>query len=222
MGARAVQVSSLDRRGSLARGVDGGYAPNGLTETYPDPDTGLQDAEAVARIATGDAEALRGLYARYGRMTYSIAYRVVGDPGTAEECVQDVFTELWRHASRYDARRGRVSTWLGTIARNRAIDATRSQQRRAVPSDEPGPDGPADDTADLVAIGDRAVQVADALAALPPPLLEVVQLAYFDELTQSEIAERLRVPLGTIKSRMRAALERLRPVADALRGEDLQ
>ncbi len=191
-----------------------------LTQPGAGPDTGNLDAAAVARVRAGDTEALRELYDRYGRMAYAIAYRVVHDAAIAEECVQDVFLDLWRHASRYDEARGRLSTWLCSIARNRAIDAVRARDRRALPSERVEPPGEEPDSAALVLRADEAIRVAEALAGLPPAQLEVVQLAYFDGLSRSEIATRLEVPLGTVKSRMRLALERLRGIANEFRDEE--
>jgi len=212
--AQRVQGERTRQRGET------GYPRQRVMETQPRHDAAALDATAVSRVGAGDVDALRELYARYGRMIYAIAYRVVRDAHTAEECVQDVFVELWRHAQRYDARRGLVSTWLCTIARNRAIDAARSRERRAVPSWYVEPPGHSDDTAALVTRADEAVRVAEAMAALPAAQLEVVQLAYFEGLTQNEIAQRLGIALGTVKSRMRLALDRLRGLADEFRTED--
>jgi len=214
------QTSRPEGLASTRSGRECGYPRQRVMPTQPGQDAAVLDATAVARVVAGDADALRELYARYGRMIYAIAYRVVGDAHTAEECVQDVFVELWRHAARYDARRGRLSTWLCTIARNRAIDAARSRERRAVPSEYIEPEGHSADTAQLVTSAEEAVRVAEAMAALPGPQLEVLQLAYFDGLSQSEIAQRLEIPLGTVKSRMRVAIDRLRSVGDEFRSED--
>ena len=167
------------------------------------------DAEAIAAVAAGDQNALRHLYDRYGRLAHSVAYRISGDRATAEECTQDTFVTLWRRAERFDPTRGQVSTWLFAIARNLALSAVR-RQRTTVELDPArqvettaGPD-------ELVASADAAAQLADAMANLPAPQLAVLQLAYFEGLSQSEIAARLGVPLGTVKGRVRLALERLR------------
>ena len=222
MALPALKLPALDDRGPRRQRSASGYPRLGVTQTEPGLDNGALDATALSRVAAGDGEALRELYGRYGRMIHAIAYRVLRDGPAAEECVQDVFVELWRHAGRYDARRARVSTWLCTIARNRAIDAARARERRPIPTEEIEPAGQAEDAADLVAAADEAVRVADALAALPPLQLETVQLAYFDGLSYSEIAERLQIPLGTVKSRMRLALDRLRNVAEEFRNEELR
>lgn len=179
-------------------------------------DPAAQDAAAIRAVAGGDQGALRGLYDRYGRMIHSIALRITADAHMAEECTQDVFMALWRNARSFDPSRARASTWLCAIARNRALDAAQAASRRPTPHDDVPETGFAPDTADLVAEADRAVLVADAMAKLPPSQLDVLQLAYFDGLSQSEIATRLGVPLGTVKSRMRLAMNRMRDVVVAL------
>jgi RNA polymerase sigma-70 factor, ECF subfamily len=174
------------------------------------------DAEAVRAVALGDQGALRGLYDRYGRMIHSIALGITGDAHAAEECTQDVFMALWRSATSFDPARSRVSTWLCTIARNRALDAARAAARRPTPHGEVPEVGMAPDTADLIVHADAAVQVAEAMALLPAPQFDVLQLAYFDGLSQAEIASRLGVPVGTVKSRMRLAMNRMREIVTDL------
>ena len=170
------------------------------------------DAEAgtIAAVAAGDADALELLYRRYGRLTYSIAFRISGDRAVAEECTQDAFLALWQKAADFDPRRARVSTWLFAVARNRALD----RMRRRDPAEalaQRGP-GPAAQTSvqELVLAADRAERLAAAMAELPEAQLETLQLAYFDGLSQQEIADRLGLPLGTVKGRTRLALDRLR------------
>jgi RNA polymerase sigma-70 factor (ECF subfamily) len=175
-----------------------------------------QDAAQLAAVASGSTEAFRAVYDRYGRMVYSIAFRILQDSQLAEECVQDVFVEVWRHAKRYDPTRARPSTWICAIARNRALDAVRSRGRRPVPQADVELPGTSPDSVDVLAAADEAVHVAEAMATLQPAQLEVLQLAYFDGLSHSEIAARLALPLGTVKSRLRLALDRLRPLAEAL------
>jgi RNA polymerase sigma-70 factor (ECF subfamily) len=192
-----------------------------VTQTEPGPELVRLDQAAVARVVRGEAEALRELYARYGRMVYALAYALLRENQLAEECVQDVFVELWRHAARYDPSRGRVAAWLCTIARNRAIDLARARERRAVPSDSIELAGSEPDSALLVARAERATRVVEAMAVLPAAQHEVVQLLYFEGLSQSEVAARLGLPLGTVKSRLRLALDRLRPLADDLRGGEV-
>jgi RNA polymerase sigma-70 factor (ECF subfamily) len=172
------------------------------------------DAGLVRRIGRGDESALRSLYERYGAIVYGMAHRLLGDPQLAEECAQDVFVAVWRNADSYDERRAQVTTWLFTIARNRAFDLSRRRSARPVElQEDPSSADEAPDTADLVAAADRSARVAAALAELSDVQREALSLAYFEELSQSEIAERLDIPIGTVKGRIRLALDHLRTVA---------
>jgi RNA polymerase sigma-70 factor (ECF subfamily) len=182
-------------------------------EVAVDPRTG--DELALARLARGDVEALPELHARFAPLVHAVATRILDDAGLAEECTQDVFVSLWRHAGRYDAGRARPGTWIFGITRNRALELARG--RRARPADpraevDAGDVAPAPD--DVVARAEAAERIALAMAALPADLYEVLRLAYFDGLSHSEIAARLHLPLGTVKGRIRAALERLRRVPE--------
>src|SRR5215210_8230526 len=168
------------------------------------------DAAAVARVADGDADALRQLYERYGRIVYGLTYRLTKDAQLAEEATQDTFVTLWRRAATYDPERAKVSTWLFVIARNRAIELIRSRTRVPEPHESIEIVGEADDPADLVAIADEAERIARAIAELPESQLQAIRLAYFDGLSHGEIADRLGQPLGTVKSRIRLGLNRLR------------
>jgi RNA polymerase sigma-70 factor (ECF subfamily) len=172
------------------------------------------DAAAVARIAGGDAVALKELYDRYGRVVYSFAFRLTNDTTLSEECVQDVFVALWRRAADFDPTRAKLTTWLFVVARNRAIELGRQKARRPELRDELEPAGSAPDPADLVATADEAQRVAEALAELPEDQLAVLRLSYFDGLSHAEIAELIGLPLGTVKGRMRLALQRLRNLSE--------
>lgn len=172
------------------------------------------DAAAVARIAGGDAAALRDLYDRYGAVVHSFAYRLTRDATLAEETVQDVFVTLWRRAADFDPTRAKLTTWLFVVARNRAIELGRQKARRPELRDDLDPGGEAPDPADLVAVADEAQRLAEAVAELPEEQLEVLRLAYFDGLSHSEIAEVIGLPLGTVKGRMRLAVQRLRGLAE--------
>jgi RNA polymerase sigma-70 factor (ECF subfamily) len=172
------------------------------------------DAAAVVRVAAGDSEALRDLYTRYGRIVYGLTYRVTRDAQLAEEATQDTFATLWRRAGTYDADRAKVATWLFVIARNRAIELVRSRARVPEPRESVEPMGEEPNPADLMQIGDDAERIALAIAELPEGQLEAIQLAYFEGLSHSEIAERLGQPLGTVKSRIRLGLDRLRALLE--------
>ena len=203
-------IGDLPARRARTRAAYDGH----VERTYADaPDAGTIDARLLARMAAGDQAALSDLYGRYGRLVHAVAFRITGDAQAAEECTQDAFMAAWRTARTFDSGRAQPSTWLCAIARNRALDALRGQSRRPTPQEEVQPIGAAPDTADVVADADAAVRVGEAMARLPQEQLDVLQLGYFDGLSQSEIADRLGLPLGTVKSRMRLALGRMRDVA---------
>ncbi len=198
-----------------------GYHERELTD-----DDASTDAATMAAVAAGSDDALRRLYDRYGRMVYAVAYRVTTDASLAEECTQDVFVRAWRRARDYDPARGGVSTWLYAIARNRAIELWRASSRRAALTQEVATavrieEHDPDDPAALAAAADEAIRVAEAVAALPDEQLQTIQLAYFEGLSHAEIAARLDIPLGTVKGRIRLALERLRGLAGELHLEQV-
>lgn len=171
------------------------------------------DDELMQAIARQDSAALVALYDRYGRLAFGLAYRIVNDGPLGEEIVQDAFMQVWRRAATYQANQGgSARAWLLTIVHHRAIDLV----RRAGASRPP--DVPLDDAGELVAGTDvwREVsahltqdEVRAAVGALPPEQREAIGLAYFEGLSQSEIAERLHAPLGTVKGRMRLGLKKL-------------
>jgi RNA polymerase sigma-70 factor (ECF subfamily) len=175
--------------------------------------TGLTDGELATELAAHNLEALAELYDRYGALAYSLAVRVLGDPGRAEDVVQEVFLKLWQRAGSFDAARGSLRTWLLVSVRNRAIDALRGRegrerQARPVPLEVVAVGAGSDPPQEVAAALERKI-VRDALAALPGEQRRVVELAYFDGYTQREIADLERVPLSTVKGRTRLALEKL-------------
>jgi len=185
------------------------------TSMEPDP-----DAELVAALAHGDRRALAALYDKYSTFLMSLALRVVRDRREAEDLLHDVFLEAWKSAVDYDPTRGRVRTWLAIRMRSRALDRQKSAR---VSRQASGPEGEAvleRQTADVaVDAGPDQQRVRRALVGLSPDQRQVIELAYFEGLSCSEIASAIRVPIGTVKSRMAAALTRLRNALNALPGE---
>ena len=178
------------------------------------------DEDLVHRVAEEERRALSELYDRYSRPVYATGIRSLGDVHLAEELVQDVFTNVWRGAVSFYARRASFTTWLHRIARNRAVDLARKRRIRPLPAEgEPlqnDPGGPEPDA------GVNGWDVAWALSYIPDEHREILHLAYYEGLSQREISRRTGVPLGTVKSRSTAALKRLRralenPSAEARR-----
>lgn len=171
------------------------------------------DREVAQRLRAGNVDALGEVYDQYGALAFSIALRVLGDRQKAEDVTQEAFLRLWSNAGSFDATKGSLRAWLFTMVRNRAIDALRGRGGRELaelPLYETLP--AADSAADpwkAVAAELEANAVRDAMASLPIEQRQVVELAYYGGYTHQEIAEMSRVPLGTVKGRMRLALEKL-------------
>ncbi len=189
----------------------------------------MQDGEApdeqiMEGVRQGDSQAIGALYDRYGGVIFSLGLRMLGDRESTEELVQEVFLRAWRQAGSYQPSLGKLSTWLMGIARNLAVDELRRRGARPKRTD-----GDADEQLGRISATDdgdpveqlwvttRRQEVGRALAALPPPQRQVMELAYYSGLTQSEIAAKLGDPLGTVKTRMRLATQKLR---DLLREMD--
>jgi len=162
-------------------------------------------------VGRGDRDrALPELYRRYERRLYGLGFRLLGDQGLAEELVQETFLRVWRTADRYDPARGTVSAFVLSIARRLAIDLWRRPSSR--PSEpEREPPAAVDETIDRLLL---QLTVREALDSLPPAHREVIELSYHSDLTQTEVAERLGIPLGTVKSRAYHALRAFRRAAD--------
>ena len=191
---------------------------SGVWRTMKGETTGPSDLELVARLRPRDRAALEALYDRYARRVYSPALSIVRDQQAAEDITQELFIHLWQFPHLYEPERGAFDPWLLRSARNRAIDILRRRSRdyqggvqfdtmSALAQDDPD---------DLVLRADVAAGLRRALAELDRGLREVLELAYFSGLTQREIAERLGLPFGTVKTRVRTALRRL---AEALAGD---
>lgn len=165
-------------------------------------------------MAGADERALAELYDRFGRSAYGLALRVLRNPTLAEDAVQEAFLQAWRQAERFDARRAKASTWVLTFVHRRAVDLVRREERHKTDPEEVAPmpiEPAADEHAELRS---KRETVQGALNQLPPDQREAIELAYYGGYTQSELAERLGEPLGTIKSRMFTGLRRLRALLD--------
>jgi RNA polymerase sigma-70 factor (ECF subfamily) len=178
---------------------------------------GLSDEQLLERVAERrDPEAFAVLYRRYARAVYSLVLRLLRDSASADDVSQEAFASVWRAARGYRRERGSAAGWLFAIARNAAIDTTRARVALVVgePPDEPDP-GPLPDAEAIAEM--EAFRVHAAVDALPAREREVIELAYYGGLSQTEVADRLDIPLGTVKTRTRSALQRL---ADRLAEED--
>ena len=185
---------------------------------------GLRTAEAaperaiVERMSAGDGEALRELYDIHSRAVYSLALRILRVQSDAEDVVQEVFVQAWRQAARYDATRGTVAGWLLMQARSRSIDRLRARQARPEHAEDERAADPPDASAgpDIQIVrGEQARRVRQALDDLPRLQRTALELAYYEGLTHVEIAEQLEQPLGTIKTRIRQGLLKLRQALGA-------
>ena len=197
---------------SLARRREAGLDTR-VTSDRPAGADAARDAddliERIARVA--DREAFAELFRRFAPRIKSYLKRLGCETGQAEELTQETMVMVWRRAAMFDRRRASASTWLFTIARNKRIDALRRERRPEIDPTDPAlvPD-PAPSAEEPLLLRQRAIRLAAALAELPREQAELIHLAYFDEHSQSAIAEARRLPLGTVKSRLRLALSRLR------------
>jgi RNA polymerase sigma-70 factor (ECF subfamily) len=173
-------------------------------------------------IAAGDGEAFARLHRGFAGLVYATAYRVLNDPHDAEEIAQEVFSSVWKKCRLYDAGRGRPQVWLATMARNRAIDRLRSKQRRAQLRDELEDEQVQESVrVDVGVVDDVSRQeesdvLRGALLKLKPEQREVIEMTYFRGLSQSQAAEVLGAPLGTVKARIRRGISRLRTMVPEL------
>jgi RNA polymerase sigma-70 factor (ECF subfamily) len=191
--------------------------PRSVLVALPMPGAEATDAELIERIGEGDREAFESLYERYSRPVFGFALRRLRDRGQAEDVAQETFASIWRSATSYRADRGPGAAWLYAVARNAVVDRIRVNARGnpAVPPDvasEPGPE-------ERAQTDWTAWTVHRAFGELPETERTVLELAYWGGLSQSEIADFLGIPLGTVKTRTRSGLARL---ADLLEGEDLR
>ena len=175
-------------------------------------------AYLIQQVAKQDREAFSQLYDRCSSLVFSLAIRMLRELPDAEDLLQEVFLQVWRQASNYDAERGSPEAWIVNITRSRAIDKLRSIRRREksfVLTDDPARAESSDNVETSAAESETRLAMNSALKNLPQAQRSVLELAYFDGLTQTEIAEKLSEPLGTVKTRMRAGIQRLRELVGA-------
>lgn len=174
-------------------------------------DNDVDDAVLLQRVAAGDSDALLSLHQRYVDLVYSMALRILGDSHLAEEVTQDVFLKLWQKGQRYDPRRGSFSTWLLSVTRFAAIDRLRREGRRPTTSLHVG-ERTATAAQDWTrqAAWEQGRHLRLLLDQLPTEQRELIELAYFGGMTHRDLAEHLNLPLGTVKSRLRLGLQKLR------------
>ena len=183
-----------------------------MSEPTPDRE---QDVELLRRIAGGDRSAFSSFYDQYSGLLFAIAVKVLNDAGEAEDVLQEVFLQIWNKADAYDPRLGKPVSWAVTLTRNKAIDRIRSSQRRAKLLDQATVEAGAL-LADAPSANEKlhgkenAEMIRSVVAALPPPQRRAIELAFFNGLTQDEIAKSLQEPLGTVKARIRRGMLTLR------------
>ena len=181
------------------------------------------ERQLIKRLQARDQAAMNTLYERYSNVVYAVAVRIIGQSADAEDVVVDSFWQVWQQAGSYDESRGQLRTWIVTIARSRALDRLRALRRTPTVSSDDDlislPDARAtDDPEQDVLVAEQSALIHQALATLPREQREALALAYYRGLSQSEIAEQLGEPLGTIKTRIRLGMMKLREQLQALQG----
>ncbi|MDP6454049.1 MAG: sigma-70 family RNA polymerase sigma factor [SAR202 cluster bacterium] len=188
----------------------------------------LEDGQLLESIAGKDRGALEALYTRYSGPVYSLAMHLLRDPGASEEVTQDTFFNVWRRGSSYKSNRGSVTAWLFSIAHHRTIDELRKRRRdqtrvqHGVDMSQRPTEARSDDPTEYATAQFESSRLKEALTVLRPEQREVVILAYFGGFTHSEIARKLDQPLGTVKTRMRLAIKKLRGVIGPTRQESAE
>jgi RNA polymerase sigma factor (sigma-70 family) len=196
------------------QGQGGGVVPlrgrRGRSEPTARELAHLSDEAVLALIARSDEQALSELYRRFSRLAYGLAFRILRDDALAQDAVQEAFLGVWRAAGRFTAERAKPSTWLLTLVHRRAVDLVRREERRRTEPLQPDSEPSGSEAPDELELLSERQSIREALRKLPPEQREAIELAYYGGYTQSELAERLGQPLGTIKSRMFTGLARLR------------
>lgn len=182
----------------------------------------LDDDQLMQNVANGDATSLEALYDRYVRQCFGLALRMVNSPPLAEEVVQEVFTKVWSRPDSYSAHKGRFVSWLLSLVHHRCVDELRRRSNTETPLEDRDTGSllnteldPSPDPSEQVALREEQLAVRSALQELAPNQREVLILAYFGGLSQSQIASRLKQPLGTVKTRVRMGMQKLRALLDA-------
>lgn len=185
----------------------------------------LPDDALVRQMSDGDSRALEVLYDRYARVVFSFALRIVGDRLLAEEVLQEAFTRCWRQSGRFELAKGNLASWLLSITHNLAIDEVRKRQRRPQRADMVditdvlrGQEDTTVDVEEAAEASELREQIQRAMATLPDAQRQVIELAYFGGLTQREVAALLNEPLGTVKTRMRLGMQKLKELLTAQEG----
>ena len=200
---------------------------SGIISSVHSPPPATLDLDLVAAMARGEERAASELYDRHAAVMFGLAVRMVGEAADAEEVVLDAFSQAWRDAARYDTTRGTVAGWLTTIVRTRALDLIRARGRRAKMTDNAAAqtDSPAGmgegfpEPDQRVVQSERAVAISSAMDTLPEAQRRAIELAFFEGLTHHEVAERLREPLGTVKTRIRLGMQKLRDLLESVAPE---
>ena len=192
------------------------FPPRVNDEAAPD-----QDGELLRRIGAGDRDAFAEFYDRYSTLMFSVACKILNNSNEAEDVLQETCVQIWEKAERFDPKLGKASSWAATLARNKAIDRIRASQRRSRLAEEAGAElaitNEVADTANEAIHGhDKAKLIQSAIGELPAEQRHAIELAYFSGLTQHEISEKLKEPLGTIKARIRRGLLKLRDQLEGL------
>ena len=192
--------------------------PRGIVffaRTVNKPEASDRDSELLRQIAAGDRLAFAEFYDRHSPLMFSVAAKILNDPGEAEDVLQETFVQIWEKAARFNPRLGKASSWAAILTRNRAIDKVRASQRRSRLAEASGREQSGaqiwhDTVNDALYGPDKAKLIQSAIQELPPEQRRAIDLAYFSGLTQEEIAQKLNTPLGTIKARIRRGLLKLR------------